>query len=319
MRFMVTILMAFAALSAKEPDYFPLQVGNQWVYRCTQNCLSADTFTLEVVGITNFLAPDGLPYYVLRGLARDYWVRMADSSRLVARDPLGGPEERLWYNFGAAEKEEYETSVHPCNVSARITSRKLDYRGPAATGTALRIEYPNTTCNLQGLIEEIFLPFIGLARRVDVFPGSRVYDLIFARVNGVSLVPPSELSFGLSLDRAVYSVGPPGSSSAITARITLKNTTADPLHLSFPRNPYDLEIKNQAGVTVYRWSNGQEFPRPTEATVLGGELNYIVVIPIQTDFSPALPAGFYTAEARLSTVSPDLYTARAAFQIREVK
>src|SRR5258708_34662911 len=108
---MLFVLLTMTALAAaKEPYYFPLQVSNQWVYRCTQNCLSVDTFTLEVTGVANTAAPDGSPYFILRGFAKDFWVRMVDSSRLVARDPDGSPEEKLWYNFAAPEKEEYSTS-----------------------------------------------------------------------------------------------------------------------------------------------------------------------------------------------------------------
>src|SRR3981081_1007625 len=181
-RALFAIFSLAALAAAKDPDYFPLQAGNQWVYRCTRNCLEADTLTLEVVGTSPTTAPDGSPYFILRGLARDFWVRMVDGSRVVACDPEGGPEEKLWYDFAAPENQEYATSVHPCNVTAEIASRKFDYSGPLGHYPALQIEYPAATCNLQGLVEEIFLPFVGLARRVDLVPGSRTYDLIFAVV-----------------------------------------------------------------------------------------------------------------------------------------
>src|ERR1700736_6314787 len=116
---MSRILLALFGLAAigtaKEVDYFPLQVGNQWVYRCTKDCLSADTFTLQIVGTASTMAPDGSPYFILRGLAKDFWVRTVDGSRVVARDPDGGAEERLWYDFAASENQEYQTSVHLCN------------------------------------------------------------------------------------------------------------------------------------------------------------------------------------------------------------
>jgi hypothetical protein len=313
--------LCLAALAAaQDPDYFPLQVGNQWVYRCTQYCLSADTFTLEVVGTAPTPAPDGSPYFILRGLAKDYWVRTVDGSRVVARDPDGSPEEKLWYDFAAPENQEYSTSVHPCNVTAEIASRKFDYSGPLGHYSALQIKYPATTCNLQGLVEEIFLPSIGLARRVDLVPGDRTYDLIFALVGGAAFTPQSEISFALALDRAVYSIGAPGVVPVITARISLKNTTPDALRLTLPANPYDLEIKNERGEIVYRWSDGKIFPLVlTELDLSPGERSYVVVIPLETDFSQAWPPGTYTAEARLNTTPPDRYTARVAFQIQWIR
>src|SRR5258708_36073414 len=107
---------------------------------------------------------------------------MIGGTRVVARDPAGSAEEKLWYDFSAPANQEYATSVHPCNVSAKITSRNYAYSGPLGNFGALRIEYPATTCNLQGLDEEIFLPGIGLGRRVDLSPGNRTFDLVFARV-----------------------------------------------------------------------------------------------------------------------------------------
>jgi hypothetical protein len=318
-RILLAIFGLAALAAAEDPDYFPLQAGNQWVYRCTRNCLSADTFTLEIVGTASTTAPDGSPYFILRGLAKDYWIRAVDGSRVVARDPDGSAEEKLWYDFAAPEDQEYPTSVHPCNVSAEITSREFDYSGPLGHYSALQIQYPATTCNLQGLVEEIFLPAIGLARRVDLVPGSRTYDLIFALVGGNTFTPQSELSFALALDRATYSIGAPGSAPAITARIDLKNTTPDTLHLTLPANPYDLEIKNDRGERVYRWSDGKVFPLFLTEVDVSGERSYVIVIPLETDFSRAWPPGTYTAEAHLNTNPPDRYLARVAFQIQWIR
>jgi len=316
MRSVISVLFGLVAVvTAKEPDYFPLQGGNMWVYRCAQSCLPGETLKLEVVGIADATAPDGSAYYLLRGLAKDFWVRTIDFSRLVARDPEGSAEEKLWYNFGAPEKEEYATSVHPCNFTAKITSKKFDYRGPIALGPALRIEYPASACDLQGLTEELFLPNIGLARRTDLV-GTRTYELIFAHVNGFSFVPPSEVSFGLSLDRAVYSPGLPGTPVSITARITLKNTSPDSIHLSLPQNPYDLEIKDKNGEVLYRWSEAQASQQqPIEIDLEARDLNYIMIVPLEFGSLRTMPAGAYTAEARLTTVTAESYTASVSFQI----
>lgn len=310
------VLLVAVGLAVAEPGYFPLAVGNQWIYRCARGCFGPETLALGVIGTASVPAPDGSPYYILRGFAKDYWVRMADSNRLVARDPEGS-DEKLWYDFSAPKNEEYFTFVHPCNVSAKITSRKFPYSGPLGDYESLRVEYPATTCNLQGLVEEIFLPGIGLARRVDLVPGSRAYELTYARIADSNVVPKSQIAFGLALDRAVYSIGQLGISPEITARITLKNTTPDPLHLTFPMNPYDLEIRNEQGETVYLWSQGRVFPTVvTELDLSPGEQTWVMVIPLETDFSRAWPPGLYTAEARVNTERPGMYVARVGFNIR---
>jgi len=306
--FAVFVLASIAA--AKDPDYFPLQTGNRWVYRCTRNCLGADTFTLEVAGNPGATAPDGSPYFILRGLAKDFWVRMADGNRLVARDPDGGPEEKLWYDFGAPENQEYQTSVHPCNVSAEITSKNFDFTGPLGRYAGLQIKYPATTCNLQGLVEEIFLPSIGLARRVDLVPGSRTYDLIFARTGGANYTQQSEVSFTLALDAPVYSIGLPGAAPAITARITVKNAMPDPQH------PYDFKIRNERGDVIFRWPQGMASTEPGPGA---GERSYVIVIPLETNFAQAWPPGAYTAESKLNTAKPDRFAARVPFRIQWVR
>jgi hypothetical protein len=317
--FFALLLLAPNAV-ARWHDYFPLQVGNQWQYRCSLNCASDETATVSVVGTAPIAAADGSPYYILRGFLKDYWVRVIGGTHLVvARDPTGSDEEKLWYDFSAPENQEYPTSVHPCNVSARITSRNYAYSGPLGDFEALRIEYPATTCNLQGLDEEIFLPGIGLARRVDLSPGNRTFDLVFARVAGRDFTPASEISFGLALDRVVYSIGLPGTSPVITARVTLKNTTPDTLHLTFPANPSDLEIRNDQGQTVYLWSAGKFFPQVVSELDVAGQQTWVMVVPLETDFAHALPPGAYTAEGRLNTAKPRMYSATVSFQIQWVR
>ena len=313
--FALTVLCSLAL--AKDASYFPLQAGNQWQYQCTRGCSVAETVTMEVIGTAMTAAPDGSPYYILRGFVKDYWVRMVDSARLMARDPDGGTEEKLWYDFAAADNEEFPTSVHPCNVIAKITSKQDPYSGAVGDFAALRIEYPYTSCNLQGLVEEIFVPGIGLGRRTDLFPGSRTYDLIYARINGQSFKPQSEFGFALALDRIVYSIGIPGTNTAVTARITLNNSTPDALQLSFPSNPYDLEIRDYRGETVYLWSEGRVFPPVvTQLDLSPGEHSYLIAIPLETDFSRQWPPGTYTIEARLNVLAPSTYSARIGFEIR---
>src|SRR5260370_18431372 len=107
---------------------------------------------------------------------------VSGDGKLVTREFEGGLEQ-LWYDFAAAPMMEYQTSVHPCNTTAAVqsTSESVhlilgDFDG------ALRIAYPATSCNVQGLVEEVFVPDVGLARRIDLAPADRPFELRYAKL-----------------------------------------------------------------------------------------------------------------------------------------
>ena len=75
---LLVLSLAFAAFGGADPDYFPLQVGNTWVYRTHGVTTSIET--LEVVRWDWF---NNQVYYLLRGSAGgERWVRMAESGTL---------------------------------------------------------------------------------------------------------------------------------------------------------------------------------------------------------------------------------------------
>jgi len=62
-----------------------------------------------------------------------------------------------------------------------------------------------------------------------------------------------ELSIELVLDEADYPASQP---ITLTAKLTIRNWSADPVVLAFPSSQqYDLEIHNDQGDVVYSWSN----------------------------------------------------------------
>lgn len=110
--------------------------------------------------------------------------------------------------------------------------------------------------------------------------------------------------------------GPP----QLLARFTLRNTTSDPIRLEFPTSQrYDLEIRNEAGEVVYRWSDGKAFLDVVNSEDFGpGERNYTVLVPLSgKDGSPMQP-GRYTVEAWLSTGRLRTFVASVAFEMRWV-
>ena len=86
------ILLASApAWALQLPEYFPLDVGNTWVYRGS-GTRAAVPLTIEIAGTKEF---NGQSYVLLHGLpGKDYWLREDDGS-IYAYDPDQN-QEMLW-------------------------------------------------------------------------------------------------------------------------------------------------------------------------------------------------------------------------------
>src|SRR5258708_23701854 len=122
---LIGLLVLLACLSASGSDYFPLATGNQWVYRITGGSPSA-----MVVEVLSSRVEGDNTYFLVHGfLAEDVWLR-ADGEGNVFRFAPAEPAETQLYAFGLAEGEEYRTSIHGCNPSARIDSKAAHYEGP---------------------------------------------------------------------------------------------------------------------------------------------------------------------------------------------
>ena len=113
----------------------------------------------------------------------------------------------------------------------------------------------------------------------------------------------------LSLDQAVYAAA---DSPAMTARLTIRNEASNPVTLTFLSGQvYDLEIRNEKGDVVYRWSTGKVFPQIVFDDVVDGEKDYWIAAPLA-----GLPAGNYSAQAWLVVEGPPKsYSASASFRI----
>jgi intracellular proteinase inhibitor BsuPI len=301
------------------PDYFPLQVGNQWIYRGS-GIRAAETITLEVTQAGEF---DSQTYYLLEGLGEsDHWLRMGEDGALLRYDPEKRQEE-VWYRFGAPDGEKYNTTLPGvCCGSAEIANSKAEYHGPVGWfDYGLEVRYPGTF--QVGIDREVFLPYVGLVYRGQGTggPGYAHYDLIYARLGGVTHVSEPELSFGLTLDRALYTIDlmpspEPRKAPNLTARLTLRNTGLEPAMLVFPSGQdFDLLLRNDKGEVVYQWSAGKFFPEAIRRVPFGpGEKNFALSVPLTDKEGKPLTAGRYVAEAWLAT-QPRSFDASVAFEI----
>lgn len=320
---MAAIALTVPALRAA-PDYFPLEVGNVWVYRGT-GTLAVRPLTLEITKAGEF---HGLSYVLLHGFAgEDHWIREDEHGTVFAYDP-DHDQETVWYAFQSPEGEVYQTSLPgTCCGKAAVFSRPDTYKGPIGEfDNALEIHYPGVF--QVGIEKEVFLPGVGMVHRAQATggPSFGTYDLIYARIAG-RVVSGPELSFGLHLDQSVYipvGPGPRQTPLVITARITLRNTSTPIKLSSLSSQIYDLTISDENGQIVYQWSADKIFVQVVQTHTFGpGEVHYVVVTPPLTDQQGrGLPAGKYVAKAWLTTETPPgerRFSASVEFEVRWLK
>ena len=308
-------LFVTAGLAAAQ-NYFPLETGNQWIYRS-----GSQTATAEVVRSETF---DGHPYSLVRGFFGDAWLRTNESGALVAFNP-DTRTEQLWAAFGAADGSQFQAAIPPCEQPAQVASKSARYIGPIGEfSNALEIRYGPGRCADAGNERDIYLPWVGLVqRRATTIAGPRVWDLIYARM-GTTEISASETSFQLALDHAIYTanlqppVDPRNAVPLMIARLTLRHIRQEPLRLTFPSGQrFDLVIRNERNDVVLSWSASRSFIQVIGTETIEGERNWVIEVPLGAGSTP-LPQGRYVAEGWLTTEGPRAWTASVGFEVRHV-
>ncbi|MEO8127309.1 MAG: BsuPI-related putative proteinase inhibitor [Bryobacteraceae bacterium] len=290
------LLCGASAVFGADPDYFPLAVGNSWVYRVTEGRFP----DVQVVEVTGTTAVEGHSYFRVNFFGNEALLRTTSDGTLVEYD-TGAKREKVWIPFGADAGQTFATEMDNCTKSGKIENKAAKYGGPTGSFTnALQVSFTQS-CADAGTQSETFLPYVGLLERVvDNIAGARKYTLVYSRT-GVTEVTTPEVRFSLAIDTA-----------SATARLTLRNSTSAAIPLVFPSGQsYDLKIRNEKGDVVYTWSADKLFAQIFRTESFGpGERNYAILLPLST-----LPAGKYTAEAFLTTSPPGTYTATVAFTL----
>ncbi len=288
------LLTAAAALFGAEPDYFPLAVGNSWVYRVTEGRIP-DAQVVEVSGTSAF---DGRDYYRVQFFGRLVYLRTASDGTLYEFDS-DAKREKVWIAFGGETGSTFATEIDNCTKAGKIEGKALKYSGPAGSfSNALQVSFTQA-CADAGIQSETYLPYVGLVEHVvDNIAEARKYSLVYSRT-GVTEVTTQEIRFSLSIDAA-----------SSLARLTLRNSTAVPIPLTFPSGQsYDLKIRNEKGEVVYVWSADKAFPQIFRTEAFGpGERNYVILF-------PKLPPGKFVADAFLTTSPAGAYAATVAFEL----
>jgi len=320
---LILLLLTAGLLAGANPDYFPLQVGNTWVYRISGAVASAET-----IEITRWDWIGDRPYHLLRSSnGTEKWLRMADDGTLWIWD-AATKAEKILTAFNTPVGEAFATAMSPCNKTAVVTSRNEKYNGPIGElDWALSIRYSAPVCADAGIDQEFYLPWIGMLYRLETtIAGPRRWDLVYARLGGVTAISERDVAFGLSLNSAVYTANlmPPVSSippvPTMTARIHFRVEQDQPLTLEFGSGQtYEFVIKDEKGQVVYRWSDGRAFTLAIRKESFGpGEKVYAFLVRLSDKDGQPLPEGKYTAEAWLTTTGGKPYAASVGFTIRHL-
>jgi hypothetical protein len=313
-----------AAKASRPAVFFPLAVGNSWTY------LQRGSFVggRVEVSVSESREFNGSEFFRLVGYAgRPAWVRSTDDGRVIEFDPESATES-LWYDFGADVDEPWRSELPlDCTGEARIVEKPLVGSTAALTSTEfLTVQYGPTQCADAGLVEEVFVPGVGLSRRTFLtIAGPQGLTLTYAKI-GSRIVGASQLLVSLSIDAPAYvanlmpPVDPEQAVPVLNATLTIRNTSDFPLQImTASGQQFDFRITDQAGLVVYQWSDGRLFTQATTVIeVSPGERNFTLAIPLGNDKGEPLPAGAYTIEGWITGNGPRRYGASAGFDVQHV-
>ena len=180
----LTVLLSGGA-RAQEPDYFPLQVGNQWVLESPAS--PPETLNIEVL---RSRVINGQTYYLVTSYGPgDLWLRKTAEGVLYAWNESKGADVKVAHlRFGAPP---YWTSLSGCEQYAQPSDIGLAYEGP--NGPALPMTYAAGSCADIGFTLELYRPDVGLSQRsIVTFRGPVTFNLAYARVNGKAVTRPDK-------------------------------------------------------------------------------------------------------------------------------
>lgn len=316
-----TLSLLTAACAFAQVDYFPLESGNQWVYRSEGRAGTA-AFTVEVKQPQLF---NGREYFLVEGFPTQtrVWLRKDPEGAVYMWDAEARCEA-IWIDFPAQPPVVFKPGADPCAAHAAVESRQWEYKGPIGEfKNALSVKYAPGACADAGLERDVFLPWVGLVQRTEqTIAGPRVYNLVYARL-GSTVIGAGEAGFSLTLDRHVYyanlmpPVDPARATPVMTARLTVRNSTSEPLELNFNSSQrFNIVIYDSDGKVVYNWMATRLFMPVVGRETIIGEKNWAETIPLAVGDRP-LPAGRYAVVAELMSEGRP-FSATVPFEIRHV-
>jgi hypothetical protein len=305
-------LLFASALAAQTPQYFPLEVGNTWLYKATtiigtQPLQLSTTYQSMRVSGTERIGDQ--EYFDVSYFGRDVLLREDAATRNVFVYDRGTGAESTWVPLGLPVGTSFSSTIDPCSPHGQIVSRTGAIGVPLGAFTdEVQVMFQNS-CNDAGITTQYYAPNVGLIRQdQSSFAGPVFYRLIYYRVGDRTAAVP-EVSFTTAVDSPAYVPG-----NLLAARLTLRNSGTDAVNLHFPSGQsFDLKILNDNGEAVYTWSSDKSFVMAArDVTLQPGELTYGVTVPLE-----GMPAGHYVLQAYLTT-NPISYSGQVPFDVLAV-
>ncbi|MGH2627007.1 MAG: hypothetical protein ACRDHY_10195, partial [Anaerolineales bacterium] len=306
--------------AAPEQTYFPLHVGNEWVY-VRSNAIERSEWRAAVT--ERVTMRNGQTYFALAGYFGPRRLVRSGLREAVLEFNPDGNYDNLWYLLGAAVGTSWQLELEPLPTlgpaadcisgsKAVIASRTEAIKVPAGEfRDVVRIDY-RSPCADAGLSSEWFAPGVGLIRREESsFAGPVVSELLRAEL-GDNQLPRLPYSVSLALDSPAYShtvsstIGPE-SIAAVRGAFLVRNRTDVPVSFTFGSfcKSVRIEVVNDAGEVVLRalGSDGGccACDALLEFTLVNDTLALPVAFRLATAEGRPLPDGRYSVVATLNT------------------
>jgi hypothetical protein len=294
-----------STLVAQTPDWFPLEVGNTWLYRPAPSSRppGQESRSISVHGKETVA---GREYFQVSYFGREVLLRGEPSDGSVVAYDRASNSEQPWISLGLPVGATFPTSINTCTATGTIAARDAAVTVPAgAFNNVVDVRFQGS-CADAGTTRQFYAPNVGLVSTEDTsFAGPVKYELSYYRV-GPGTGTAQEVSFTVGLDAPRYPVG-----STMLARLTLRSGSPDPIHLGFPSGQsFDLRIYDETGTVGDIWSKDKIFTMIFRDEQFGpGEKTFGVTMPLRN-----LPPGRYIAEGYLTT-DPLSYLGRVSFEI----
>ena len=318
----LVMVASMAAAQAPLPDYFPLQVGNQWVY--TRGVSVSAACTVQIGGVTYTV----LEYRYGSRVGTTELVRSDGAGKIYQYDPKS-QQEFLLYDFTQP------VSNPSSNDQSYTISTAGHYSGPLGSFDDAFIIGQR---NLFDATTTTFLPYIGMvSSSVANTAGSAalvapfVSDLFYARLADITVISSQEWGLGLALDQPVYSIrpgqvascglatspGPTPFDPCARVRISLRLKGSNPVRLSFPtQQVYDLKLSDAAGNSIWSLSQTTTYAAtPYDLVLKPGELDFAENVPLNVGQAGMLAPGVYRVTATLLDMPGGSASASVAFTV----
>jgi hypothetical protein len=323
------LLVAVAAAAPRvrpnlsTPDFFPLEVGNHWVYE-RSGATGSTTWEAQVTASAG--SDHGHDYVLLSGYfpGPDRAVR-AERSGLVAERLDGSWHDALWYMLRAPVGIPWRLELAPlppvnpiadCIDGAwlHVRSRHETVRVPAGEfEDVVRVDF-ETRCADSGIVSEWFASGVGLIRREEQsFAGPVVSELVIAELGGGPL-PAGVYSTALLLDAPVFVNNKmPGPAlpewPTVRGAIVVANAGEMPVELTFSGCKSVLvTLTDEAGNTVLTGQGDDggccTCRNPVTATIAKGALVLPFKLKLADSSGNPLPDGGYGLSAVLGSLGP---------------